>query len=608
MYESKTYNNTTLQNALGYTDKLQFMSFEEGRIRAVYTGAQGAFTGLSLDYMLKDHLGNVRMLLTDEVLTTQYPAATMEPSTIGDESKIYSNLSSTQTDKPSWFNDPLYSNSTKVARLKNASGSSKVGPSIILKVMAGDSYNIRVTSGWNSSSTAYNNNTGVLTDLLSQLVNGLPTASGGKATPADLQQAGTGLTGSLSSYINQLPAGASTPKAYLNWVLLDEQFKIAANQYGSIIASGYSGFDAVDASGVMKTHVLSNLPIAKSGYLIIYTSNEASNIDVYFDNLQVTHTRGPILEETHYYPFGLTMRGISSQSANTLENKRKWNSGSELQNREFSDGSGLEIYSTQFRNLDPQIGRFWQKDPKPDYSLSLFSSMSNNPIKFNDPVGDSINSPRDKKIAARIESNINRQISRNNQSINSLQNTITGNNERLLKLKADVASGALSGKDLNGANKEISRLEISNTKANLSLIEMQGQIALLNQSLSDIGNLRTDANFNYTFGAPNTGTLAHFITRGSENNVIIQGSDDGLYVHEIRHIGQGLANGGLRFSSTGKLIAVGSPDRNVTRQHEVNAYRAQFSFDRNSYPAPGGAKVLADINIESLLTIPSNEY
>jgi len=73
------------------------------------------------------------MQLTDKVLTTQHPAATMESSTIGDESKIYSNLSSTQTDKPSWFNDPLYTGSTKVARLKNATGSAKVGPKTILK-------------------------------------------------------------------------------------------------------------------------------------------------------------------------------------------------------------------------------------------------------------------------------------------------------------------------------------------------------------------------------------------------------------------------------------------------------------------------------------------
>lgn len=343
---------------------LQFISHEDGRIR--YKPLENRFV---YDYFLKDHLGNVRMVITDDKQQDIYPAATLETAKLSTEKQFYDIKEGSVAERipgiPDYVNnngilnpppDIVFDNTNSMKLYKLNSSFQKTGLGITLKVMAGDRIDIFGKSFYSQVNTGSN---GVNSNLVAlEIINAFLASPGGnisKATTAQIMRNKDGMAVPLGNFLNNnSPSTATTPKAFIIYILLDEQFKF--------VGGGASPVSSSESNVKLKDHFaeLQNLAVTKNGFMYVYCSNE-SPVDVFFDNVQVVHTRGPILEETHYYPFGLTMAGISSRAAGMMANKEQT-----FQEQRLIDDLDLNWIPFKWRTHDPQIGRFLQMDPLSD--------------------------------------------------------------------------------------------------------------------------------------------------------------------------------------------------------------------------------------------------
>ncbi len=330
------------------------------------------------DYFIRDYQENVRMILSEE---SHYSLGqcTMETGRAANEEPVFgqtgggNEVATTRFTKPTGWTS---NSSSSVSKLSKLTGHT-VGPNSLLKVMAGDELNAR--TDYYYQSPVANNSNSLLTDIVNTLVQAI---SGSTAASAPVKGGTSGISANLNASVPLAnvsdPHRYTTdniPRAYLNILFFDERFNFVPENSTAVRVS-QSGDGA--APLVLPT----NTKAPKNGFAYIYVSNENDDA-VYFDNLQVSDNRGRIIEENHYYAFGLKIAGISSTklgdvNEGLLKNQNLYN------DKELMDETDLNWYDLGYRNYDPQTGRFLQIDPlideMPDFSAYLFAG--------NEPIGN----------------------------------------------------------------------------------------------------------------------------------------------------------------------------------------------------------------------------
>ncbi len=386
---------------------LQYINFEEGRIRVITPVSQGnGYDALiidgnidlpsqnppqggrgAFDFFIRDYQENVRMILTEETHNGSNKC-TMETARAGNEEPVFGQEGSGnevaatrfvvnsipgQTSGGGWQNANIGS---QVSRLGNRV-TNKVGPNVLLKVMAGDAITATTQYFYENAVVNTNQATTLTNDIITSLIGSI-AGSGSVTDP--VRHGAPDISNELNSdglfaditEPDATNANGNFAKAYLTILFFDERFKY--------VEEGSTFLRVQDAGNSNANLTLANIKAPKNGYVYIYVSNE-SDETVYFDNLNVADNRGRIIEETHYYAFGLKIAAISSTKApdpneGNIDNKNLYN------DKELFDDADLDWYDYGFRNYDAQIGRFTQLDPLTwDYpELTNYQYASDEPI------------------------------------------------------------------------------------------------------------------------------------------------------------------------------------------------------------------------------------
>ncbi len=363
---------------------LLFANHEEGRV--VVTGTP------EYQYHLKDHLGNIRTTFTTKV-DQDLAKATLEQAALLAENSQFLNVQKVRRVASPIF-DHTYDGNVAgrpaggvFSERLSGTGTDgntreKYGLAKSISVMPGDKIDMEVYGKYvefdGQSQQAF-------VDFVTSVAQN--TATGGVVIDGSSYSSNSA---SLFPYPGLLVRGnepTSGPKAYMNWVVFDRDFKYIDSKSGyrrltSAAKEDGSAFTTGNSEGNPHEKLSATLDITEAGYVYIYLSNEeAGPVEVYFDDFKVTQTKSPVIQTNDYYAFGSTFNSYSKE--NSVEQDFRFN-GKELQNE-----LGLNWLDYGARMYMSDLGRWGVIDPSNENyeAWTPYNYVANNPVRLIDHLG-----------------------------------------------------------------------------------------------------------------------------------------------------------------------------------------------------------------------------
>lgn len=345
-------------------DSLLYVLHDEGRSR--YIAAQNEFQN---DFFVKDHLGNVRTVVQSVAsngLPDNYQAG-WEIALSNLEEGIFDPIGPIRDNKPQGGIGDWES-----GRLNGENSGERIGAALLLHGMSGDvvefgGYGYYEDSGPFDTYTMPEYMLESLTDMMVGT-----SGEGGEGGPLTTTVNNLLTNTNYDAYdiLKQNATDPNYPRTYLNTLVFDENFTLLPEQ------SSVTQFKGAQNTWVDFT-TSSSTTLATNGYVLIYYSNEGHS-NIWVDNVYVRHYKGALLEETHYYPHGLTVdmgiQGVEPENDYLHQGKK------------LERALGIDLYDFHVRQYDPQIGRFWGVDLM-DQFPSGYTGMGNDPANMIDPTG-----------------------------------------------------------------------------------------------------------------------------------------------------------------------------------------------------------------------------